>query len=330
MQACPLLRRLAGHEKGALSVAISGNSKIIASCSADKTIKLWNADSGDLLESFQPYYSDYAVDVDISPDGQLLASHDNRPGHATYDGTVRVWARQSGGEPPRQVHDLLGVNRGCAVVKFSPDGGKVASASHQHPPKPQSSPLVNVWNVHTGEQLMELDGPTNTVTCVAWSPDGNLLACGGHDKIIYVWDAITKELVNGLEFGHSESLTCLVFDSTAKLLFSSACDKTIAVWKSPKEVGAAEVIRRMEGHTDIVWSIALSPDDTSLVSGSRDMTVRLWDVTTGQQLKLLQGHAECVNCTVWSPDSQFILSASADCSVRMWRIDEQVRACMCV
>ncbi|MBI3248823.1 MAG: WD40 repeat domain-containing protein [Deltaproteobacteria bacterium] len=76
----------------------------------------------------------------------------------------------------------------------------------------------------------------------------------------------------------------------------------------------------LKGHTDWVWSVAFSPDGTTLASGSRDDTVRLWDVAQGQQRAVLQGHTNMVASVAFGPDGTTLASGNVDRTVRLWDV----------
>ena len=74
----------------------------------------------------------------------------------------------------------------------------------------------------------------------------------------------------------------------------------------------------MKGHKDCVKSVAFSPDGKQIVSGSRDQTVRVWDASTGNNLKVLESHTDSVTSVAFSPNGKQIVSGSYDKSVRVW------------
>jgi WD40 repeat protein len=143
-----------------------------------------------------------------------------------------------------------------------------------------------------------------------------------------VWEADTgKQVREPLEA--PAGVVCVAFDSTAGMLVSGGFfDNDITIWDLPKE-GKATVRRRLQGHTDVVDSTSLSPDERYIASGSRDKSVRVWEAATGELVTTLEGHEDEVRSVVWSGDGQWLASGSFDKTVRLWRVDAKVRQ-MCI
>ncbi|KAF7352032.1 Reverse transcriptase-RNase H-integrase [Mycena venus] len=176
---------------------------------------------------------------------------------------------------------------------------------------------VHIWDAETGTALCELlEGHTNTVTSVAFSPDGKRIVSGSNDKTVCIWDAETGAALREPLKGHTDRVTSVEFSPDAKKIVSGSNDRTMCIWDA--ETGAA-LGKPLEGHTDTVTSVAFSPDGKRIVSGSNDKTVCIWDAETGAALKeRLEGHTHWVTSVTFSPDGKKIGSGSEDKTVRIW------------
>jgi WD40 repeat protein len=94
-------------------------------------------------------------------------------------------------------------------------------------------------------------------------------------------------------------------------------DHTLRLW----DLGTSQTIRTLEGHTDSVWSVAVTPAGRRALSGSLDRTLRLWDLETGQMIRLLEGHSGWVYVVAVTPDGCRAFSASADHTLRVWHLE---------
>lgn len=140
------------------------------------------------------------------------------------------------------------------------------------------------------------------VTTVAMSPNGRYVAAGSLDKSVRIWDTSTGVLVERTEGeqGHKDSVYSVAFSPGGEHLVSGSLDKTIRMWRlnpqgrdyqrMPNQTKSGECIRTFEGHKDFVLSVALTPDGSWVMSGSKDRGVQFWDPDSGQAQLMLQGH----------------------------------------
>jgi hypothetical protein len=162
---------LDGHEKPVSALAFHPNGSLLASGSADQTIRLWDTATA-AEQACLSGHGGAVTGLAFSPDGSLLAS-------GSEDSSVRLWdvARAT------RHAKLEGHTAPVTCVTFSPDGHLLASAS--------ADTTVRLWEVSTGRELLCLEGHSAKVNALAFSPDGAFLVSGGDDKTVRAWDAST-------------------------------------------------------------------------------------------------------------------------------------------
>ena len=212
-------------------------------------------------------HMDAVSSVGYSLDGTHIVS-------CSLDKTIRIWDARTGEEVmhPLKIHTdaVTPVHLSASVtsVHFSPDGTHIVSHSWDH--------AIQIWDLRTGEQVLNLKGHTLTVNSVHFSPDGTHIVSGSSDKTIRIWNARTgQEVIRPLK-GHTDDVVSVRFSPNGTHIVSGSGDNTIRVWDV--RIGE-EVMQPLKGHAGAVNSVAFSPDGTHIVSGSIDQTIRIWDVT---------------------------------------------------
>ena len=244
--------------------------------------------------------------VALSPDGQTIAA-------GSFDSRVRLWSRNG-----KLLNTLKGHEGNVTSVVFSPDGQTIASGSGDCTVKlwSRDGKLLNTLIGHgspVNRVAYNRDGQIisrsrNTTICgvnsVAFSPDGQTIASGSHDKTVKLWSRDGK-LLNTFK-RHDEYVSSVMFSPDGQTIASGSRDKTVKLWSRD-----GKLLNTLKGHDSEVSSVVFSPDGQTIASGSWDKTIKLWS-RDGKLLNTLKGHDSYVDSMVFSPDGQTIASGSVD------------------
>ncbi len=153
------------------------------------------------------------------------------------------------------------------------------------------------------------------VMCVAYSPDGRLLAVavGSKIQLIVVESGRCEQVLEG----HTSRVTSVTFSPNGERLASGSNDHTIRLW----EIESGRCVQVLEGHTNWVLSVMFSPNGERLASGSWDKTIRLWEIESGRCVQVLEGHTNYVNSVTFNPNGEHLASGSRDNTIRLWEVE---------
>jgi WD40 repeat protein len=294
---------LRGHEDRVTFATFSPSGVRIVTASHDRTARLWDAISGNLLATLGPTQGRVAHAA-FSPDDRLVAT--------ASDGDVELWDAATG-----QRIRGLGL-RGSSFVAFSADSQRVAAAGFSG---------VTIWNAHSGAAF-KLDlkergyaGEQNINSVFAvhalFNPAGDLLVTSDRwDKgIARVWDARTGTPLKSL-LGHNAGLYYTTFSADGTRVLTASADNTARIWDA--RTGMTLLVLR--GHNDKVFHADFSPDGKLIVTASKDGTARLWDAASGEVRAVLK-HAGEVRHAAFSPRDGLVVTSSRDHTAKVWDFD---------
>jgi hypothetical protein len=283
---------LKGHSNLVKCVAFSPDGSRIASGSKDKTIKVWDSETGKQMLTLKGHGE--VESVVFSPDGKRIVS-------GSLDKTLKVWDAETG----QEMLTLKGHLSFVRSVAFSPDGKRIASGDRYG--------RVKVWDAETGQEIRTLKGHRHDAWSVAFSPDGKRIVSGSNDTTVKVWDAETGQEIRTLHGG--DHVYSAAFSPDGTRIVSAGWDKLIKVWDA--ETG--QEMLTLKGHLSGVRSVAFSLDGKRIASGSGDETIKVWDAETGQET-LTIADAGYVRSMAFSPDRKRIVAGGGDHTVRVWDI----------
>ncbi|MGJ5672733.1 MAG: WD40 repeat domain-containing protein [Nostochopsis sp.] len=246
----------------------------------------------------------------------------SRNGHSTLVasgsyGETKLWDLTKGelvGTLSEHPWMLSGLVDEVNALAFSPDGHTLVSAG--------ADSTIKMWHVGARDLIDILHKHHGMVRCVAFTPDGRMLATGGDDRTICFWDLMQRRVIVALSLDDTAAHS-LALSQDGEILVTGSYRK-IKVWEVYQQPEGkapnAELLHTLTSHSHIVCSLAMSSDRKILVSGSRDQTIKIWQLETGELLHTLKGHEDGVYAIALSPDGQIIASGSADKTIKLWHL----------
>ena len=329
------------HEGSVDDIAFSPDGEWIATASDDKTGKVWNAATGDLIATMT--HESWVNAVAFSPDGKRVAT-------ASEDKTAKVWNAANGDLIATMIHEskltdvafspegerVVTTSYGGAVkiwnastadlivtmthgkfvdnVEFSPDGERVVTAGSDWNSKVWTA---KVWNATSGDPITTMPHES-WVNAVAFSPDGKRVATASEDKTAKVWNAATGDPIASMT--HEYSVDDVEFSPEGKRVVTASSDLK-------SSVGTAKVWNAVTGdliatmtHEDYVWDVEFSPDGERVVTASMDWTAKIWDASTGDTIVTMI-HEFTVHAAAFSPNGKWVATASGDDTAKVWNAD---------
>jgi len=323
-----------GHKGWVFSVAISPDGRFALSGSWDQTLRMWELASGACLRIFEGH-EERVKSVAFSPDGRLALS-------GSLDNKLKLWEADTG----NCLRNFEGNKYFVNSVAFSPDGHFALSGGYDK--------TLRLWNVSTGSCLRTFEGHKSEVRSVAFSPDG-LNALSGADMTPRLWKvngvgvysapyylAMPTSGVQATEYERDfsekidEARIYLESQDYANALRLARqvrslpdyerAELALNIWFAlythcrPDRLQGGWQFNTLKGHEHFVRSVTFSPDGRHILSGSRDKTLKLWDLKTGNCLRTFAGHDGNVKSVTFSPDGRYALSGSSDQTMRLWNL----------
>jgi eukaryotic-like serine/threonine-protein kinase len=276
----------------------------------------------------------------FSPDGKRVIS-------GGQDGTIRVWSAETG-----EHLKTIPAHQSCVnVVVFAPNGEMLASAS--------CDKTVKLWDSASLEPIATLEGHPGEVKALAFCPtDRSLLATGGSESRVRIWNIDTRQPVRSFE---TDGVNGLAWRADGKAIFLAAgaphkaavyawnrdndrlesrssgsfcvavSSKGDTCWGMHRLALHEYSDKRVEpftcvGHTGNVDTVAFSPNGDEFATSGDDRTIRVWNSSTNACSRILTGHTARIQCLAYSPDGKTLASASFDGTVKIWNSEPMDRS----
>ena len=353
---------LKGHKNQVSKVAFSPDGSLLASCDRGGVIRLWTVATGKKLRTLsEKIKADRIMDIAFSPDGAFLASSGRYRSEkwTTINSMIKLWSIPDG----KQLRVLFNSTYPPNCLAFSPDGQWLAFG--------MMDGTTNIAQTADGKGLRTLQRSANegkfkllgaysptAIVSVMFSPDGKLLATGGQNGDITLWNVADDTESLSIQ-QHSNAVSCVAFSPDGTRLMSSGSDQTVKVWDirkqeseriftgtmsadagvsfSPdnrllassngfggmtlRQVADGRVLRMLQdGMTDMPFSIAFSPDNRLIASGGADNNLRLRVVADGRKLHDFPRQSDTLTSVTFSPDGRIVAAGSWNKTITLWNV----------
>mmetsp|Transcript_49693 Transcript_49693/g.118392 ORF Transcript_49693/g.118392 Transcript_49693/m.118392 type:complete len:417 (-) Transcript_49693:128-1378(-) len=282
----------------------------IVTASCDRTAKLWLADTGDCVRTFEPHRNEVRC-ARFSPDGRLLVTASNNAN--CTEGQLKHWdVATSKCLLSRKVHtDML------RSVAFSHDGRWLVTASDDH--------TARTWETDTNRPLLTLAGHSREVWAAEFSVCGRFVVTASADGTCKVWGmengghCLTTFGANG----HQQIRAATISKST-EVVATGAADSMVKVWPLTTQQLSQQAVARprtLSGHSGEVWAVAFSDDERWLVSAGIDTKVVVWELEFGVMVRTLTGHFAPIVSVAFAMSDALFVTASTDGTARVWNLE---------
>ena len=287
---------LKGHTDYVSFATFSPDGTKIVSASSDRTIRIWDAESGECLKTLEGH-TNIVNSAAFSPNGKKIVS-------ASWDSTIKIWDVESG----ECLKTLEGHTKIVNSATFSPDGKKILSAS--------SDSTIKIWDVESGKCLKTLERHTNSVNSAAFSPDGKKIVSASWDKTVRIWDTESnKSLTTIIENIPITKRIISRFSPDSKKFLSVSHFGIIEIY----DTESGKCSDRITGLQNII-TLDISPNNNRIAIAYNDSSILLYEYDTIYKcIDTLHGCKS--SFLLFSPDSKYLMNTSMyDKTTQIWNI----------
>lgn len=308
------------HADRVNAIAFSPDGKKLVTASRDGTAKVWDLGNGRELLTYRGH-RDTPVDaktqanvfkvsdVAFSPNGKLVAS--------VCENELHIWDPITG-KLTKSITRPDSPEKPFKSLAFSPDGESIATGGDDQ--------ILRVYKLEDGKPTFVSPPQAGRIESVAFAPNGKLIASVNNVGQLTVYcPGAMNPVALGTPVSNTGEAYDVAFTADGSGLLTAGKDNRAKLTAGPNADGSsagttANTLREYTGHTEAVRSLAVSKDGTTMVTGSADRTVRVWDVTSGKQMRSFQGHLAEVVAVAIRPDGRQVASAGDDGTIRLWEL----------
>ncbi len=286
----------AGHLKGVRSVAFSPDSSSAFSVGEDRSIRIWDRETGRCLKNLRTFTFVPVAGV-FSPDGKLAATC-----YGDAFKTVDLWNMDQA--------MLLRRYQGMAAVglQFSQNSHCLAAWG--------STGCLHVLDTSSERVIRELPEVPGQISSLAFLGEGVRLVVGTKDgRLMIIVPESREPIVTAT--AHRGPVSCLDVSPESDVILTGGEDEIVGLW----DADSGEEIARFSAHRGNVATVRFMPDGKYFISSSEDETIKVWESASGRCYRTLIMPGEEATCCAVSSDGKRLISGGARGSVRLWSLD---------
>ncbi|KAF4335275.1 WD repeat-containing protein [Fusarium beomiforme] len=273
---------LHGHTKPVSQVRISPNGKFIASASADATVKIWDATTGEHMDTLVGHMAGVSC-LAWTTDSNTIAS-------GSDDKAIRLWDRVTGRPKTtarksvagQEMAPLKGHHNYIHCLAFSPKGNILASGSYDE--------AVFLWDVRAGRLMRSLPAHSDPVSGIDFCRDGTLVVSCSTDGLIRIWDTSTGQCLRTLVHEDNPAVANVCFSPNGRFVLAFNLDNCIRLW----DYVSGTVKKTYQGHINEKFAVGgcfgVLDGAAFIASASEDGSIVMWDVVSKTILQRVEGH----------------------------------------
>ena len=285
------VRTISAHNGPITAAAYDQSGRRLITAGNDATLRIWSAATGEMSRIIN---MNHGAATALAVRNRYAAT-----GH--QNGYTAVWDLEAG----TKIADLRRNEAPIWSLTFT-TSGRLAVAGHDW--------TVSLWDIRKPESPIHvITGHENPVQAVALSSGGRLLASGGADKKLRLWNLDTLDLVRTYR-RQGDFISAISFSPDDRLVASGTLNGGISIFRT----SSRSRIKRLGGHGGEITAMAFSPDGRLLITASKDSTIRVRETRRWRTLKTLPDHQGPVTSLAVAPDGQTFATAGADGKLRIW------------
>ncbi len=308
-----LIAVLPGEGRDVTTIAFSPDGKTLASGEEGGAGRLWDVTTGKPIATFKevlrPRYPDLRALV-FSEDGTKLIG-------VSWDNKINIWELGEHTKPPTilQMDGRKARLSTSTLMQFSTNGNLLAIAELGEESWKNKNFTIKLWDATTGKLSHTLTGHTRWIKSIAFSADGKTLVSGDEYETVRLWDTATGKLKATLNWRRGTTTYALAFSPSGRFI-ASGHREGVKLWDNtvkPKQqvddaIGDYQRTLEIRGHKDYVSKLAFSPDERTLLTGSKDGTIQAWDTATGSHHFTCLGYIEGTKDLMFTEKGDILLS----------------------